>query len=116
MFFVGAVVTFCCVIAAGLINSSNQPKAPVTFPNASAYAQENIATVVVNIPTSTAGPTPTSAPTAAPTLALGKTRDKPLARNSVVDIGVDMQVMITNVQRPANQIVAEGNMFNLHHI
>jgi hypothetical protein len=29
-----------------------------------------------------------------------------------VDIGGDIQVMITNVQRPANDIVEQGNMFN----
>jgi hypothetical protein len=29
-----------------------------------------------------------------------------------VDIGGDMQVMITNVQRPANDIIAQGNLFN----
>ena len=100
-----AVVTFCvCVgVIASFGNSKTPP--PTAKPGTGA-------TVVINVPTSTAGPTPTTTPTIAPTKELGNTRDKPLPRNSVVDIGGDMQVMITNVQRPANDIVVQANMFN----
>ncbi len=106
---VAVVVTFCCVIGAGLVLSSKQPAIPTVSPTKSVNPG---ATVIINVPTSTAGPTPTGAPTIAPTEELGNTRDKPLPRNSVLDIGGNMEVMITNVQRPANDIVAQGNMFN----
>jgi hypothetical protein len=101
-----AVVTFCVCI--GVIASFGNSKTP----SPAATPPKQGATVVINVATSTAGPIPATAPTIAPTEELGKTRDKPLPRNSVVDIGGDMQVMITNVQRPANDIVAQGNMFN----
>jgi hypothetical protein len=105
---IGAAVAiaFCCMIAAGLSLSSK--KAPVTAP---ASVQQDNATVVVNVPASTVEPIKTE-PTVTPPQELGKTRDKPLPRNSVVDIGGDMQIMITNVQRPANDIIEQGNMFN----
>jgi zinc-ribbon domain len=105
---VAIVVTICCVIGAGLVFSSNRKRTPTSAPRPTNPG----ATVVINVPTSTAGPTPTKAPTMAPTAELGKTRDKPLPRNSFVDIGGDMQVLITNVQQPANDIIAKGNMFN----
>jgi hypothetical protein len=100
-----AVVTFCVCI--GIIASFANSETP-----SAAATPGRGATVVINIPESTSGPTPTTAPSAVPTQELGKTRDKPLPRSSVVDIGGDMQVMITNVQRPANDIIAQGNMFN----
>lgn len=98
----------CCLafVAIGLSGNKQKP-APTQTPK-----PETGATVVFNVPTSTAGPTPTKVPTIAPTKELGKTRDQPLPRNSFVDIGGNMQVMITDVKRPANDIVAQGNMFN----
>ena len=103
-----AGLAICClaIVAIGISGNKQKP-APTQTPKPSTGA-----TVVISIPAETAGPTPTTAPTIAPTAELGKTRDKPLPRNSVVEIGDNMQVMITNVQRPANDIVAQGNMFN----
>ncbi len=103
-----AGIAICClaIVAIGLSGNKQKP-APTQTPKPATGA-----TVVINIPTATKGPTPTTAPTVAPTKELGKTRDNPFPRNSAVDIGGDMQVMITNVQRPANDIVAQGNMFN----
>jgi hypothetical protein len=105
----GIVVTFCCILAAVLTFSDNPPSATATGP---VSVQENGATVVVKVPTSTVGPTPTMAPNVEPTKELGKTRDNPLPRDSVVDISGDMQVMVTDVRRPANDVIAQGNMFN----
>jgi uncharacterized membrane protein YvbJ len=101
-------IAICCIAIVAIGGSGNKQKPAPTQTLKSASG----ATVVISIPTETAGPTPTIAPTVAPTKELGKTRDLPLPRNSFVDIGGDMQVMITNVQRPANDIVAQGNMFN----
>jgi hypothetical protein len=102
----GAVICCIAIVAIGLSGNKQKP-APTRTPNVSTGA-----TVVMKVPTSTAGPSPTTAPTIAPTQELGKTRDNPLPRTAVVDIGGNMEVMITNVQRPANDIVAQGNMFN----
>jgi len=102
------VVTICCVIAASAMLSSNSNRTPTSAPRPTNLG----ATVVVNVPTSTAGPTPTTAPTTVPTQELGKTRDNPLPLNSFVDIGGGMEIKITDVQRPVNDIVAQGNMFN----
>lgn len=102
-----AVVTFCCVIGFA-VSSSNSNRTPTSTPRANNLG----ATVVVNVPPSTVGPTPTTAPTIAPTQELGTTRDNPLPHDSVLDIGGGMQVRITFVQRPADDIVAQGNMFN----
>jgi hypothetical protein len=97
------VILFCCLLGAAVMFSSKQPESAATAP---VSVRENSGTVVVKIPTSTTEPIATH------TQELGKTRDNPLPRDSVVDIGGDMEVMITNVQRPANEIVADGNMFN----
>jgi len=70
---------------------------------------ERGATVVMNVPAVTSGPKPTVAPTQ-PVLVL--TRDQAIPKNTTVDIGSDMRVTILLVTRPANDIVAQGNMFN----
>jgi hypothetical protein len=101
------VIAFCCLIGA-LALSNNSERTPTNTPRPNNPG----ATVVIKVPTSTKGPTPTTPPTIEPTQELGKTRDNPLPRNSVVDIGGDMEVMITNVQRPANDVIAQGNIFN----
>jgi hypothetical protein len=97
------VIVFCCVLGVVVMVSTNQPEDSATAP---AAVQEDSGTVVVKMPTSTPRPIATR------TQELGKTRDNPLPRDSVVDIGGDMEVMITNVQRPADEVVADGNMFN----
>jgi hypothetical protein len=101
------VVALCCLIGA-LALSNRSEGAPTGTPRPNNPG----ATVVIKVPTSTKGPTPTTPPTVAPTKELGKTRDNALPRNSVVDIGGDMEVMVTDVQRPANDVITQANMFN----
>ena len=104
-------ITICCVIVAGVVLSSKQSPLPVKATIIPPTNPPNTgATVEFSGPTSV--PTSTKAPASTPTEVLGRTRDKALPRNSVFNIGGDMEVMITNVQRPANDIVAQGNMFN----
>ena len=105
------VLTICCVLAVGLALSNKQSPAPVKATIVPPTTQPNTgATVEFSEPTS--GPTSTKAPASTPTAELGRTRDNPLPRNSVFNIGGGIEVMITNVQRPANDIVAQGNIFN----
>lgn len=99
-----AIVTLClCVVSLGIFGSRQGPAPTPTL------VPDQGATLVINAPTSTAAPEPTAVPTQ-PTL--GETRDHPYPVNAVVDIGGDMQLSILGVQRPANDLVAQGNMFN----
>ena len=63
------------------------------------------ATVVITTPTAVVTSTPKPAP-------LGETRDNPYPVGTAVDIGGGMKVTVIFVTRPANEIVAAGNMFN----
>lgn len=56
--------------------------------------------------------TNTPEPTATPVSQLGTTRDQPYPKNTTVEIGDGMRVTILEVTRPANDVVAQGNMFN----
>lgn len=96
-----AAFTFCvCIAALARLGNSNTPTPAPTAEVAVG------ATVVFSEPTSTNEPKPTATPV------LGKTRDMPFPPDTVIDIGGDMQMSITAIQRPANDVVAAGNMFN----
>ena len=99
------LILICCV--AGLMRPATSDKTPVT--STPKVGPGNDATVVINIPTTTSSPKPTITPTQT---ILGKTRDQPFPLDTVVDIGGDMQLSIVGVQRSANNVVEQGNMFN----
>jgi len=99
------VILICCI--AGVMRPATSDKTPVTSTPTTEPGHD--ATVVINIPTTTSSPKPTITPTQT---ILGKTRDQPLPLNTVVDIGGDMQLSIIGVQRSANNVVKQGNMFN----
>jgi hypothetical protein len=56
--------------------------------------------------------TPKVTPNSTDVLDLGKTRENPYPANAKVDIGAGIQLWIIFVTRPADQIVADANMFN----
>ena len=51
-------------------------------------------------------------PTKTPTPKLGDTRDNPFPSNSQINIGGGMLLTVLETTRPADSIVANGNMFN----
>lgn len=101
-----AVIAFCCCIGVFILASSRN-QAPVPAPTREQPAPG--ATVEINAPTPTTGPTVTPAPNEP---ALGVTRDEPFPKDTTIDIGDGMQVTILEVIRPADDVVRQGNMFN----
>ena len=99
------LILICCV--AGVMRAPTSDKKPVTSTPKTGPGHD--ATVVINIPTTTSSPRPTITPTQT---ILGKTRDQPHPLDTIVDIGGDMQLSIVGVQRSANNVVEQGNMFN----
>ena len=109
-FAVLAVVVVCvCIVGLGVLASLPTNRSAESTIAATAAPQDVGATVVFNVPTKTSTPRPTDGPTQAP---LGESRTNPYPVDAVVDIGSGMELSILRVERPANQTVADGNMFN----
>lgn len=91
----------CLIFMSGLLRGISEGLSGTMEPT----QVENIgATVVVNQPTKEP-PTDTPVP-------YGQARDNPHPLNTPVDVGGDMELTVLGVERPADQKVAEGNMFN----
>lgn len=105
-----AVVVVCvCIVVLGVLATLRTNSSVEPIVDATEVPQEVGATVVFNVPTKTSTPRPTEGPTLAP---LGDSRRNPYPVNAVVDIGDGMELTIVHVERPANEEVAAGNMFN----
>jgi len=95
------ILMLCLVLVAiGRLAGSSSEQTPTAAPSIVSTSASTAAAVVI------------SSFTPAPTQALGITRDQPYPVDTVVDIGGDTQISIIFVTRPADDIVAEGNMFN----
>lgn len=103
----GAVIAICCLCA--VLVFFTQPPTRSVVSTATPYS---LPTLEETDAPSAAVTTVTPAPTRTETVVLGQTRDQPAPKNSTVDIGGGMQVTILQVTRPADDIVAQGNMFN----
>lgn len=100
-------ILLLCVCPIGVIGFMRAAAPAVSTAMEPTTVKDPGATVVIKTFTQTPGPTTT--PTPGP---LGKTRDKPYPMNTPVDIGGDMELTVLSVTRPANDIVAKGNIFN----
>lgn len=93
------LIAFAALLIVACLCTGTSPSAPTAQPQTGA-------TVVFESPTETRAPKPTA------TEALGQTRNNPHPMNTTVEVGDGVLLTINFVKRPADDIVAEGNIFN----
>jgi len=106
------LVIFCCLcsVPVSILNPST-PTPKANIPSV-AEVQSTPVAGAAEIPTSipvTNTPAPIDTPTPLPA---GESRSNPIPAGTIVKIGGDMTLTITNVTRPADSIVMSGNQFN----
>jgi len=108
----GAGALLVIILCSALMFAANAGKTNAT-PTPNALGEGTNSSVVIKTFTPDPASSPTPKPKATPTEArLGATRDHPYPINTVVDIDGRMQIAIAGVHRPANDVVAQANMFN----
>jgi hypothetical protein len=97
------VICICLIVVAnmGPKDTASSPEKPT----AQAVAQVPPANTLMAQESTKELPTVTSVP-------YGHTRENPYPMNTPVNIGRDVEVTVLGVERPANEKVADGNMFN----
>ena len=102
------------LVIAALACGSQTPSSSASTPDINAMSTQIASTLMASL-TQPAGANPanTDVPaTQQPANAQGTTRDNPYPLGTPVDLGSDMTLTVVSVTRPADQMVASGNMFN----
>jgi hypothetical protein len=113
----GGLVALCVIC--GIVYAVSPKTAPVSTLDAAAIYTQAAGTAFAQMsnsagsqPTEPPAPEATATTAPAPKPAGGDTRDNPVSGTAGVDIGGGMVLTVMGASRPADSMVASGNMFN----